>query len=162
MRVVSTNFAKTSFCKREYDVISWRQKRGILATMTTIHHCSTLEFGRGRAIKQSPRASPDLCTPCTGFRIAEWLCAWKSCECSKLSISRWWTYVGTVTIKNSAKADTDRKDVETSTSEKLGIVSFSKRIPKLFPKYNIQKMCRWCQIRFLVIIDTVEKGALTF
>jgi len=32
-------------------------------TMTTIRHCSILEFGRGHTIKQSPGASPDLCTP---------------------------------------------------------------------------------------------------
>ena len=34
-------------------------------TMTTIglRHCSILEFGRGHPIKQSPRASLDLCTP---------------------------------------------------------------------------------------------------
>jgi len=32
-------------------------------TMTTIRHCSILEFGRGHRNKQSPRASPDLCTP---------------------------------------------------------------------------------------------------
>jgi len=32
-------------------------------TMTTICYCSILEFGRGHPIKQSPRASPDLCTP---------------------------------------------------------------------------------------------------
>jgi len=31
--------------------------------MTTMRHCSILEFGRGHPIKQSPRASPDLCTP---------------------------------------------------------------------------------------------------
>ena len=31
-------------------------------TMTTKRHCSILEFGRGHPIKQSPRASPDLCT----------------------------------------------------------------------------------------------------
>jgi len=27
MQVVSTNFAKTLVCKREYDVISWRHKQ---------------------------------------------------------------------------------------------------------------------------------------
>jgi len=32
-------------------------------TITTIRHCSILEFGRGHPIKQSPRASQDLCTP---------------------------------------------------------------------------------------------------
>jgi len=32
-------------------------------TMTTISHCSILEFGRGHPIKQSPRGSADLCTP---------------------------------------------------------------------------------------------------
>jgi len=32
-------------------------------TMTTIHPCSIVEFGRGHTIKQSPRASLDLCTP---------------------------------------------------------------------------------------------------
>jgi len=32
-------------------------------TMTTIRHCSILGFGRGHPIKQSPRASVDLCTP---------------------------------------------------------------------------------------------------
>jgi len=33
------------------------------ATMTTIRHCSILEFGVEHPIKQSPRALPDLCTP---------------------------------------------------------------------------------------------------
>jgi len=32
-------------------------------TMTTIRHCSILEFGGGYTIKQLPRVSPDLCTP---------------------------------------------------------------------------------------------------
>ena len=32
-------------------------------TITTIRHCSKREFGRGHTIKQSPRASPDLCKP---------------------------------------------------------------------------------------------------
>jgi len=32
-------------------------------TMTTIRHCSIIEFGRGHTIKKSPWASPDLCTP---------------------------------------------------------------------------------------------------
>ena len=31
-------------------------------TMTTIRHCSILEFITGHTIKESPRASPDLCT----------------------------------------------------------------------------------------------------
>ena len=31
--------------------------------MTTIRHCSILGFGGGHTIKQSPRVSPDLCTP---------------------------------------------------------------------------------------------------
>ena len=36
-----------------------------LVTMTTmsLRHCSIREFGRGHTIKQSPRASLDLCTP---------------------------------------------------------------------------------------------------
>jgi len=41
MHVVSTNFAKTLVCKREYSVYP--------VTMTTIElsHCLILEFGRG-------------------------------------------------------------------------------------------------------------------
>jgi len=31
-------------------------------TMTTIRHCSILEFGREHTIKKSPQASPDLRT----------------------------------------------------------------------------------------------------
>ena len=61
MHVVSTNYPKTlvvnlimtsHFTNSVYPV-----------TMTTLHHCSILEFVRGHLIKQSPRASPDLCTP---------------------------------------------------------------------------------------------------
>jgi len=39
-----------------------------LVTMTTMGlcHCLILEFGRGHPIKQSPRASLDLCTPLAG------------------------------------------------------------------------------------------------
>ena len=61
--VASTNFAKTlvanlnmmSYCDVTNSVYP--------ATMTTIRHCSILGFGRGYPIKQSPRASPHLCTP---------------------------------------------------------------------------------------------------
>jgi len=35
---------------------------------TTIRHCSIPEFERGHPIKQSPRASPDLCTPLTASK----------------------------------------------------------------------------------------------
>ena len=38
--------------------------------MTTIGHCSILEFGRRHPLKQSPRASPDLCTTLfAGYRV---------------------------------------------------------------------------------------------
>jgi len=51
-------------CKPEYDVILWRHKR--LISSNNDHHMPLLnivEFARGHPIKQSPRASPDLCTP---------------------------------------------------------------------------------------------------
>jgi len=53
-------------CKSEYDVImvtSHFTNSVYPVTMTTICHCSILEFGRGHPIKQSPRAPPELCTP---------------------------------------------------------------------------------------------------
>jgi len=43
-----------------------------LVTMTTMCHCSILEFGRGHTIKQSPRSSPDLCTPMCTIYIVCW------------------------------------------------------------------------------------------
>jgi len=57
--VVSRNFAKIFVCKREYVVTN----SAYLVTMTTICHCSTLEFGRELTINQLPRASADLYTP---------------------------------------------------------------------------------------------------
>jgi len=44
MHVVSTNFAKTLVCKREYDVILWRHKQGI--SSNNHHHTSLLNTGR--------------------------------------------------------------------------------------------------------------------
>jgi len=49
MYVVSTNFAKTLFCKYEYNVILWRHKLRI--SSNNDHHTpllnTVLEFGRG-------------------------------------------------------------------------------------------------------------------
>jgi len=45
--------------------------------MTTIRHCSIIEFGRGHPIKQSSRASPDLYTPLL-------------CTDNWITIIRWW------------------------------------------------------------------------
>jgi len=39
-------------------------------TMTSIRHCSILEFGRGHTIKESPQASPDLPTPLAPGKIS--------------------------------------------------------------------------------------------
>jgi len=64
MQLVSTNFAKTLVCKREYDVILWPHKLHI--SSSNDHHMPLLNTRigrRGHTIKQSPRASPDLCTP---------------------------------------------------------------------------------------------------
>ena len=44
-----------------------------LMTMTTMRHCSILEFGRGHTIKQSARSSPDFCTPLCSIYIVCWL-----------------------------------------------------------------------------------------
>jgi len=49
--------------------------------MTTIRHCSILGFGRGHPIKQSPRASPDLCTPLAQYYViftVPWSLNWSS------------------------------------------------------------------------------------
>jgi len=39
--------------------------------MTSIRHCSILQFGRGHTIKESPQASPDLSTPLAIGKIAK-------------------------------------------------------------------------------------------
>ena len=51
--------------KREYNVIFWRHKQRISSNHD--HHTPLLNtrIGRGRTTKQSPWASPDLCTPHT-------------------------------------------------------------------------------------------------
>jgi len=61
--VVSANFAKTLICKHDYDVILHHHKQRISSNKVTIGHCLILDFRRGHAMQQSPRASPDLCTP---------------------------------------------------------------------------------------------------
>ena len=71
MHVVSTNFAKRLFA-----IVNMLSNCDVtnsvyLVTMTTIRHCSILEFGQVHTIKQSPRASTDLCTPLrVGLRVA--------------------------------------------------------------------------------------------
>ena len=55
MQIASTNFAKTLVGKRNmtsyYDI----ENSVYTVTMTTIRHCSILEFGRAHTIKQLPR-----------------------------------------------------------------------------------------------------------
>jgi len=63
MQIASTNFAKSLVCKRKYDVIYDVTNSVYPVTMTTIRHCSILEFGRGHTIKQSPRALSEVYTP---------------------------------------------------------------------------------------------------
>jgi len=48
MHVVSKKFAKTLVCKREHDVANSVNP----VKVTTIRHCSILEFGRGGAYNQ--------------------------------------------------------------------------------------------------------------
>jgi len=48
------NVYMTSYCDVTNNIYA--------VTMTTVHHCSILDFDRGHTIKQSNRASPDLCT----------------------------------------------------------------------------------------------------
>jgi len=64
VQVVSTNFAKTLVANLNMTSCCDVTNNSLYpVTMTTIRHCSILGFGRGHPIKQSPRASPDLCTP---------------------------------------------------------------------------------------------------
>jgi len=60
MYVVSTNFAKTLVANLDMTLYCDVTNSVCRITMTIISHCSVLEFD---PIKQSPRASPDLCTP---------------------------------------------------------------------------------------------------
>jgi len=60
--VVSTNFAKTLVANVKMTSYYDATNSVYPVTMTTIHQCSMLGFGRGHPIKQSPQASPDLCT----------------------------------------------------------------------------------------------------
>jgi len=68
MQIVPTNVAKTLDANVNvtsyYDVINSVYP----VTMTTIRLCSILEFSWGHPIKQSPRASPDLCMPLPGVQ----------------------------------------------------------------------------------------------
>jgi len=63
MHVASTNFVKTLVANLNMTSCFDVTNSVYPVTRTTIRHCSTLEFGRGHPIKQSPRASPDLWTP---------------------------------------------------------------------------------------------------
>jgi len=47
MHVVSTNFAKTLVCKREYDVTNSVYSVTTTTSNVGLRHCSILEFGRG-------------------------------------------------------------------------------------------------------------------
>ena len=63
MHVVSTNFAKTLVANLNMPSCCDVTNSVYPVTMTTIRHCSILEFGRGASHQALARASPDLCTP---------------------------------------------------------------------------------------------------
>ena len=63
-RVRRVRVEYTLVCKHECDVILWPHKLRMSVKTTTIRYCSVLQFGGvAYTIKQSPRASSDLCTP---------------------------------------------------------------------------------------------------
>jgi len=74
MQIVSTHFAKTWFgnvnMTPDCDVTNTEYR----VTVTSIRHCSILQFGGGHTIKQSPRASPGLCMPLS--KVAEMSGLW--------------------------------------------------------------------------------------
>jgi len=60
---LSTNFAKMLVASLNMTLYCDVTNSIYPITMTTMRHCSILDFGRGHPFKQSPRASPYLCTP---------------------------------------------------------------------------------------------------
>jgi len=60
-KTLVANLNMTSYCDVTNSVYP--------VTMTTIHHCSILEFGKRHTIKQSSWASLGLCTPLHWFDV---------------------------------------------------------------------------------------------
>jgi len=65
MHILPTNLAKTLVCKRGYDLIlrlhKQRKSSNNDCYMTLLNRL--LEYGKSHTMKQSPWASPDICTP---------------------------------------------------------------------------------------------------
>jgi len=90
MHVVSTNFAKTLVCKREYDVILWR----ISNNKTTIPHCLILKFRRGASnqavvpVITRPLHATSPCLVSQRSHLSHWPChQWRLANCDWMPAS---------------------------------------------------------------------------
>ena len=72
MQVVSTNLAKTLVANLNMTSHCDVTNSVYPVTMTAIHHCSILEFGRGASNQAIAPSSPDFCTPLLPF-LHEWV-----------------------------------------------------------------------------------------